>query len=407
MKSIKLKKSAIAIVTSLQLFGLSQLATANTDVPEISPIMYDTLQGDIEGAPLFVDVGSDDFLLTQEQWHTIQVFAQAAVGLPNNESAFRSSTRYPDNTPLNNHYKALMETFGEINASGQNWNHNIYPSVIDLATKLANYSDTHALLINPFISQLTNLHNASLTGDMQAAEQSRQAAISFLNTFMSFIDSNLNKTEEVVNELISFQGGLTTHTGELETLESTFADILNKDQPANIREKISTLQNRLNSLNNEKDTKLKIVAGLSAGGPLVLLIGGSVLGSQVEELKDEIDKVQAQIDSSNKDLAHSVSLAASYEIAKGQVDGMNDKILKAIDNVRLVQVHWQSLLGDMRSLKEVLEQLDSENALRNANVVVAGIVSSPLASSATNSWKDISDKARAFLQNAYLPISEQ
>ncbi|RXE86966.1 alpha-xenorhabdolysin family binary toxin subunit A [Pseudoalteromonas sp. A757] len=407
MKPIKLKKSAIAIVTSLQLFGLSQLATANTAVPEISPIMYDTLQGDIEGSPLFIDVGSDNFLLTQEQWHTIQVFAESAVSLPNNEAAFRSATRYPADTPLNNDYIALMTTFESINASGQNWNHKLYPSIIDLATKLANYSDTHVLLIQPFIDELTKLHNASLSGDLQAAEQSRQVAISFLNTFMNFVDGNLTKTQTVVDQLVTFQGDLTTHSGQLNTLEGTFEDILNKDQPANIRDRISTLQRRLNDLNDEK-SDLKTGIGLSSlGGVLGLIIGGSIQGAQLEEVKSEINKVESQIETANKELAHAMSLAASYQIAKGQVEGMNEKIETALGNVRKVQVHWQSLYGDMQSLRDVLTQLNSDNALRNANVIVAGIVSSPLASNASNSWKDIADKARAFLQNAYLPTSQQ
>ncbi|MCG9761450.1 alpha-xenorhabdolysin family binary toxin subunit A [Pseudoalteromonas sp. Isolate6] len=407
MKPIKLKKSAIAIVTSLQLFGLSQLATANTAVPEISPIMYDTLQGDIEGSPLFIDVGSDNFLLTQEQWHTIQVFAESAVSLPNTEAAFRSATRYPADTPLNNDYIALMTTFESINASGQNWNHKLYPSIIDLATKLANYSDTHVLLIQPFIDELTKLHNASLSGDLQAAEQSRQVAISFLNTFMNFVDGNLTKTQTVVDQLVTFQGDLTTHSGQLNTLEGTFEDILNKDQPANIRDRISTLQRRLNDLNDEK-SDLKTGIGLSSlGGVLGLIIGGSIQGAQLEEVKSEINKVESQIETANKELAHAMSLAASYQIAKGQVEGMNEKIETALGNVRKVQVHWQSLYGDMQSLRDVLTQLNSDNALRNANVIVAGIVSSPLASNASNSWKDIADKARTFLQNAYLPTSQQ
>jgi hypothetical protein len=407
MKLIKLKKTAIATVISLQLFGFSQVATADSKVPEISPIMYDTLGGGLEGAPLFIDVGSDSFLLEKDKWQSIQMFAESAVGLPNSEAAFRSATRYPNSTPLNNHYIALMGTFGSIYSLGESWNRKIYPDAINLATKLANYSDIHLALIQPFINGLTSLQNASLSGDLTAAEQNRQTTIAFLNTFINFVDGNLTSTELLVDQIIAFQSGLTTQSGQLNQSGVTLGDILNKEEPANIRSRIVKLKEKIAKLNEDISDKERDIALTAIGGPLALLIGGSIQGAQLDSLKDAVKDIESQISTQNKELAHASKLATSYEVAKYQVEGMNTKIKDALRNVRSIQVHWQALHSDMSSLRDVLKELDGENGLRNANVVVAGIVSSPLASNASNSWINISNKAKAFLQNAYLPISKQ
>lgn len=407
MRLTRLKKTAIATVISLQLFGFSQVAAAQSNIPEIAPIMYDTLGGGLEGELLFIDVGSDSFLLEKDKWQSIQIFAESAVGLPNSEAAFRSATRYPDNTPLNNHYIALMDTFASIHSLGGNWNHKIYPDAINLATKLANYSDIHLALIQPFIDGLTSLQNASLIGDLQAAEQSRQTTIAFLNVFINFVDGNLTSTESLVDQIITFQSDLTTQSGQLNQSEMTLGDILNKEEPANIRARIAKLRERIERLNDAVDDKKRDIGLTAIGGPLALLIGGSIQGAQLESLQDDIRDIESQIDTQNKELAHASKLATSYEIAKYQVEGMNTKIQDALRNVRTIQVHWQELHADMSSLRDVLNELDSENALRNANVVVAGIVSSPLANNASNSWINISNKAKTFLQNAYLPISKQ
>ncbi|MFT7684131.1 MAG: hypothetical protein ACI935_003654, partial [Moritella dasanensis] len=57
---------------------------------------------------------------------------------------------------------------------------------------------------------------------------------------------------------------------------------------------------------------------------------------------------------------------------------------------------------DFDSLTTSLNSLDSEDALRNANLLVAGIVSSPLAGVVGPKWLEISNKARQFAQNAYV-----
>ena len=92
-----LKKSALSTSIALSLLGLGSIAQVQAqDLPNIDPIEFDTFEGDFEGNPLFIDVGSDTSLLSISEWYQIQAYAQGAIGLPNTEPELRAVTRFPE-----------------------------------------------------------------------------------------------------------------------------------------------------------------------------------------------------------------------------------------------------------------------------------------------------------------------
>ena len=115
-----------------------------------------------------------------------------------------------------------------------------------------------------------------------------------------------------------------------------------------------------------------------------------------------ITDIDKQINDADSSLKHAVNLAGSYELAHSNINDMLTHIENALPQLKKVQLHWQGLESDFDSLTISLNSLDSDNALRNANLLVAGIVSSPIAGAVGPKWQEISTKARQFAQNAYV-----
>jgi len=385
---------------ALSIIG-STLLHAQT-VTEIPPLDYDTLQGDFEGDSLFLDIGSDTSLLSTAEWYQIQAYATAAVALPKTEASLRTLTKFPANDEFTFQYQNLLTEFTNINQSGHDWNSTIYPSIVDLALQLANYGDIHPQLILPLMNQLTQLQQNALAFNLSAAATNRDAALSFLNVLKNFTHLQQQATTKAVEDLKQFSADVEAQKAQLDVIEGDFSTLLNSDSISTLRNNISLLNTEIAGYRSDLSEAKRNIGLCAIGGPLVLTICGSIEGARKVRLDNLIEDVNNQINAANASLEHAVNLGASYEIAHSNINEMLTHIENALPHLKKVQLHWQGLESDFDALTTSLNSLDSEDALRNANLLVAGIVSSPLAGAVGPKWLEISNKARQFAQNAYV-----
>ncbi|MGF1704246.1 alpha-xenorhabdolysin family binary toxin subunit A [Photobacterium makurazakiensis] len=376
-------------------------AQANTEIPAID---YDAIQGDFGDDLLFIDTGSDTSLLSISEWYQIQAYATAAVSLPRTEASLRVLTKLPDQADFSYQYQNLLTEFQSIYNSGHEWNSSLYPEIVDLALKLANYADIHPQLIVPLMDQLTQLQQNALMMNLPAAAVNRDAAISFLNVLINFTKDQQQSTSDAVENLKQFSAEVETQKAQLDGIEASFGDLLNQSTISDFREKVRLLNEEIAGERSHLDETKRNIGLCSIGGPLVLLICGSIEGAQKERIEKRIADLNEEINSAQQDLEHAINLSASYEIAHTNIDDMITHINNALPKFKKVQQHWQELESDFDSLITALNSLDSDDALRNANLLVAGIVSSPIAATVGPKWSDISTKARTFAQNAYVIV---
>ncbi|QFI37816.1 alpha-xenorhabdolysin family binary toxin subunit A [Moritella marina ATCC 15381] len=379
----------------------STLLHAQT-VSEIPPLDYDTIQGDFEGDSLFLDTGSDTSLLSTTEWYQIQAYATAAISLPTTEASLRTLTKFPASDAFTYEYQNLLSEFTSINQSGHDWNSNIYPSIVDLALQLANYGDIHPQLILPLMNQLTQLQQNALVFNLDAAATNRDAALSFLNVLKNFTHIQQQATTKAVENLKQFAADVEAQKAQLDVIEGDFSTLLNSDSISTLRHNISLLNDEIAGYRDDLSEAKRNIGLCAIGGPLVLTICGSIEGARKVRLDNLIADIDNQINAANASLEHAVNLGASYEIAHSNINDMLTHIENALPQLKKVQLHWQGLESDFDSLTTSLNSLDSEDALRNANLLVAGIVSSPLAGTVGPKWLEISNKARQFAQNAYV-----
>lgn len=407
LTSLTLRKSQLAKMVAIFLLGLSSIAQISaTEIPEITPVTFDTLKGEFEGAPLFVDIGNKTFLLSQKEWYQIQAYAHEAAGLPDTESELRSATRFPAGTDFNDDYKALLGTFTKINKSGNEWNKIIYPQLVDVALSLANYGDLNVRLIQPLITQISSLLTEVDNLDYTKAERHRKAAVRFLGVLKKFSDQRHTEVSSIIKKLVNFQGNVTEQKAELESRETAFGRLLDKDEPANLRKDVKRLLKRVKDLNESISNKKRDIGLTAIGGPLALLIGGSIQGAQLEDLKSDLRDVEDKLSSKEKELAHAKALALSYELGISNIRQTEKLIAAALPHIRTIQTHWQSMGKDFETLIGVLNEMQGPEGLKEADITFAGIVEASLAAEAQENWKNISAKARKFVQNAYVVVKK-
>ncbi|KXO12556.1 Pesticidial crystal protein cry6Aa [Moritella sp. JT01] len=394
LRGFKISLLALSVVGSTLLHAQT--------VTEIPPLDYDTIQGDFGGDSLFIDTGSDTSLLSSAEWYQIQAYATAAVSLPKTEASLRTLTKFPANDEFTYEYQNLLTEFTNINQSGHDWNSTIYPSIVDLALQLANYGDIHPKLILPMIEQITQLQQNAISFNLSAAAVNRDAALAFLNVLKNFTHLQQQATTKAVEDLKQFSADVEAQKAQLDVIEGDFSTLLSSATISTLRENIRLLSDEIAGYRSDLSEAKRNIGLCAIGGPLVLIICGSIEGARKDRLDNLIEDVNNQINSANASLEHAVNLAASYELAHSNIDDMLTHIENALPKLKKVQQHWQGLESDFDSLTTSLNSLDSDDALRNANLMVAGIVSSPLAGAVGPKWLEISTKARRFAQNAYV-----
>ncbi|CAM2873821.1 alpha-xenorhabdolysin family binary toxin subunit A [Moritella viscosa] len=396
LRGFKMSLLALSIVGSTLLHAQT--------VTEIPPLDYDTIQGNFEGDSLFLDTGSDTSLLSTTEWYQIQAYATAAIALPKTEASLRTLTKFPANDEFTFQYQNLLTEFTNINQSGYDWNSKIYPSIVDLALQLANYGNIHPQLIQPLMNQLTQLQQNAFAYNLSAAATNRDAALSFLNVLKNFSHKQQQATTKAVEDLKQFAADVEAQKAQLDVIEGDFSTLLSSATISTLRENIRLLNDEIAGYRSDLSEAKRNIGLCAIGGPLVLTICGSIEGARKVRLDNLIEEIDNQINAANTSLEHAVNLAASYELAHSNINDMLTHIENALPQLKKVQLHWQGLESDFDSLTTSLNSLDSEDALRNANLVVAGIVSSPLAGTVGPKWLEISNKARQFAQNAYVIV---
>ena len=396
LRGFKMSLLALSIVGSTLLHAQT--------VTEIPPLDYDTIQGNFEGDSLFLDTGSDTSLLSTTEWYQIQAYATAAIALPKTEASLRTLTKFPANDEFTFQYQNLLTEFTNINQSGYDWNSKIYPSIVDLALQLANYGNIHPQLIQPLMNQLPQLQQNAFAYNLSAAATNRDAALSFLNVLKNFSHKQQQATTKAVEDLKQFAADVEAQKAQLDVIEGDFSTLLSSATISTLRENIRLLNDEIAGYRSDLSEAKRNIGLCAIGGPLVLTICGSIEGARKVRLDNLIEEIDNQINAANTSLEHAVNLAASYELAHSNINDMLTHIENALPQLKKVQLHWQGLESDFDSLTTSLNSLDSEDALRNANLVVAGIVSSPLAGTVGPKWLEISNKATQFAQNAYVIV---
>ncbi|WDD98538.1 alpha-xenorhabdolysin family binary toxin subunit A [Thalassomonas actiniarum] len=407
MKKIKkISHQFIRSTFALSLISASILSPAQAEIT-VEPIHYDTV---IAANGQFMDVDTDEFLLHQQEWYTIQAYVQEALRLPITQSAMVSAFAIPSSVAFSN-FQALLNEYKLIHATANDWNSSIYPSVVNLALKLGNYADIHRLIIAPLIDSLMAMKEAAQANDPIAGEAQRNTAVALLTMLQAEAQTRQAETAKAESDLLGFAADIARQSGQLDQLRTTHSEYLQDDGSA-LKSQIATLNARVRQLNADYDHYVTVAAttasyawipffGLIAAGSVA-----GVYGDKAEKARKERNQVLADISVLQQQLTYKENIYASYQKSHQSVIDLENKIRTAVLHINKLKGHWQGINSDFDTILESITATQGVNGLDNAIALVGSITAQASVGQIQTQWQQISVKASKFVENAYIAVSD-
>lgn len=388
-----LKRKLVLSTLCLSLFGTCNMAIANE---AISPLSYDTIIGESNS---FIDLKSDRFLLNQGEWFEIQAYVEAALGLPTNKTAMKSMLTIPDDIEFND-FQALVNEYKKVYDTAYEWKSDIYPKVVDLSLGLANYSDIHSAFFAPLLDALVKMRD---NNDWTTVETNRQVAIQLLKTLQSMASTQQQKVEDVKSKLLTFSTNLSSQKKQLDSLKDSHSRYLDDDGSAT-KELIKTQNAKIAQLNDDYDHYVTVAATAVtyAWCPLVAGPIMGVYGSKAEDARMERNRIQGQMAGLQATLSLKEKTYASYQRSTNSINMISEDIQKVIPHINKLKTQWQAIGSDFETVISLLNGTQGPAGIENAMALVASITTNASLGQVQDKWADIADKARVFVQNAYI-----
>ncbi len=359
----------------------------------------------------FIDADTDQFVLDRSEWRSIQVYTLNALSLPITEPAMIQSFHIPkeDNGEVNFvPFTEILSEYQSVYTTADGWNRN-YPKIVQLALSLANYSGIHTAFFNELYNSLDKLHDAAIQGDYETAEIYRKAALSILRNLQTFSQLEASKTLDVTNYLIDFSAEIKGQAEQLDRLENEKADIINTDNQE-LKDQIDTLQADIDRLNREYNEAVTIAATTPTYAWIPFygwVVGPTVAGvytDQAIKLKNERDHKIDQLKELESKLTHQELVYSSLKFAKCSMKSIKSDIDVIRPHVEKILTHWQDIGVSFDSMLVALDLASGEDGLGNAVPIVASMLGEMQVDLVNESWKEVSDKAKQFANNAYIQV---
>ncbi|MBW3695898.1 hypothetical protein EK599_09340 [Vibrio sp. T187] len=410
----KLKQALTLSAISLSLISASVVAnTYPTGVEaspstqqEISPITYQTIMGE-NGA--FIDLETDDFILNQKEWFQIQAYVEGALALPITEASMKSTLSIPNDIPFSN-FQALVEQYAKIHDNAFYWKKDLYPSIVNLSLSLANYTQIKDYMIQPLSNALNEMLSKAfspLPDDIAAVERNRKLAIAYLKSLQNFSTRYQNEVSTVGDNLLEFSAKLDTQKIQLDVLEGTHNGYLSDDGSA-LQQQVNDINARIKQLNDDYNHYVTVAATAVtyAWFPMVAVPIMGVYGDKAEKARKLRNELQNEVKDLQSQLTYTQKIYNSYHRSSESIDVISTKIENAIPHINNLKLNWQKMNADFSSLIAALDEAETNTEILKDDALLGAAGALANTAIAEMNWNNISEKAKAFANNAYIQEME-
>ena len=374
-------------------------ASAEQNIPQVT---YDTIIGE---NGVFIDLDTDNFILKQQEWYQIQAYVEGALALPVTEASMKSTLSIPNDIPFSN-FQALVEQYSNIHDTAFYWKKDLYPSIVGLSLSLANYAQIKDYMLNPLSDALNEMLAKAfspLPEDIEAVERNRKMAIAYLKSLQNFSMRYQQEVSDVGGNLLEFSATLDTQKLQLDVLEGTHNGYLSDDGSA-LQQRVNDINARITQLNKDY-THYVTVASTAVTYAWFPLVAGPIMGvygDKAEKARKLRNELQSEVKELQEQLTYTQKIYNSYHRSSESIEIISQQIENAIPHINKLKLDWQKMNADFTSLLKALE-----NAQDNADIMkdealtgAAGALANTAV--ADSKWSDISEKAQAFANNAYI-----
>ncbi|OQQ09640.1 hypothetical protein BK411_03575 [Vibrio splendidus] len=378
-------------------------SSAEQNIPQVT---YDTIIGE---NGVFIDLDTDNFILKQQEWYQIQAYVEGALALPVTETSMKSTLSIPNDIPFSN-FEALVQQYSSIHDTAFYWKKELYPSIVDLSLSLANYVQIKDFMLNPLSDALNEMLAKAfspLPEDIEAVERNRKVAIAYLKSLQSFSMRYQQEVSDAGGNLLEFSATLDTQKLQLDVLEGTHNGYLSDDGSA-LQQRVNDINARITQLNKDY-THYVTVASTAVTYAWFPLVAGPIMGvygDKAEKARKLRNELQNEVKELQEQLTYTQKIYNSYHRSSESIDMISQQIENAIPHINKLKLNWQKMNADFTSLLVALEQAQNNADIMKDDAMLGAIGALANTTVAESNWSNISEKAKAFANNAYIQEME-
>ncbi|MDH5886061.1 alpha-xenorhabdolysin family binary toxin subunit A [Vibrio splendidus] len=374
-------------------------ASAEQNIPQVT---YDTIIGE---NGVFIDLDTDNFILKQKEWYQIQAYVEGALALPVTEASMKSTLSIPNDIPFSN-FQALVEQYSNIHDTAFYWKKDLYPSIVGLSLSLANYAQIKDYMLTPLSDALNEMLAKAfspLPEDIEAVERNRKMAIAYLKSLQNFSMKYQQEVSDVGGNLLGFSATLDTQKLQLDVLEGTHNGYLSDDGSA-LQQRVNDINARITQLNKDY-THYVTVASTAVTYAWFPLVAGPIMGvygDKAEKARKLRNELQNEVKELQEQLTYTQKIYNSYHRSSESIEIISQQIENAIPHINKLKLNWQKMNADFTSLLVALEQAQDNADIMRDDTMLGAIGALANTTVAESNWSNISEKAKAFANNAYI-----
>ncbi|MEZ8222645.1 alpha-xenorhabdolysin family binary toxin subunit A [Vibrio splendidus] len=378
-------------------------ASAEQNIPQVT---YDTIIGE---NGVFIDLDTDNFILKQQEWYQIQAYVEGALALPVTEASMKSTLSIPNDIPFSN-FQALVEQYSNIHDTAFYWKKDLYPSIVGLSLSLANYAQIKDYMLTPLSDALNEMLAKAfspLPEDIEAVERNRKMAIAYLKSLQNFSMKYQQEVSDVGGSLLEFSATLDTQKLQLDVLEGTHNGYLSDDGSA-LQQRVNDINARITQLNKDY-THYVTVASTAVTYAWFPLVTGPIMGvygDKAEKARKLRNELQNEVKELQEQLTYTQKIYNSYHRSSESIEMISQQIENAIPHINKLKLNWQKMNADFTSLLVALEQAQDNADIMRDDTMLGAIGALANTTVAESNWSNISEKAKAFANNAYIQEME-
>ncbi|WP_122054617.1 alpha-xenorhabdolysin family binary toxin subunit A [Vibrio sp. Evd11] len=374
-------------------------ASAEQNIPQVT---YDTIIGE---NGVFIDLDTDNFILKQQEWYQIQAYVEGALALPVTEASMKSTLSIPNDIPFSN-FQALVEQYSNIHDTAFYWKKDLYPSIVGLSLSLANYAQIKDYMLTPLSDALNEMLAKAfspLPEDIETVERNRKMAIAYLKSLQNFSMKYQQEVSDVGGSLLEFSATLDTQKLQLDVLEGTHNGYLSDDGSA-LQQRVNDINARITQLNKDY-THYVTVASTAVTYAWFPLVAGPIMGvygDKAEKARKLRNELQNEVKELQEQLTYTQKIYNSYHRSSESIEIISQQIENAIPHINKLKLNWQKMNADFTSLLVALEQAQDNADIMRDDTMLGAIGALANTTVAESNWSNISEKAKAFANNAYI-----
>ncbi|PTO80467.1 alpha-xenorhabdolysin family binary toxin subunit A [Vibrio splendidus] len=378
-------------------------ASAEQNIPQVT---YDTIIGE---NGVFIDLDTDNFILKQQEWYQIQAYVEGALALPVTEASMKSTLSIPNDIPFSN-FQALVEQYSNIHDTAFYWKKDLYPSIVGLSLSLANYAQIKDYMLTPLSDALNEMLAKAfspLPEDIEAVERNRKMAIAYLKSLQNFSMKYQQEVSDVGGNLLEFSATLDTQKLQLDVLEGTHNGYLSDDGSV-LQQRVNDINARITQLNKDY-THYVTVASTAVTYAWFPLVAGPIMGvygDKAEKARKLRNELQNEVKELQEQLTYTQKIYNSYHRSSESIEIISQQIENAIPHINKLKLNWQKMNADFTSLLVALEQAQDNADIMRDDTMLGAIGALANTTVAESNWSNISEKAKAFANNAYIQEME-